>query len=66
MPSPDASHSKTNGLEKPGKARIGKLLITYFIIWKYFSAPYFHWKTFFFFKSVIGEVTWENPFTNFL
>ena len=60
MPSPTTSHSKTNGLENSGKDRIGKLLITSFIIWKYFSTPSFHWKASLFYQiserwSDLGE-----------
>ena len=66
MPSLDASHSKTNGLEKSGNARIGQFLITSFTLWKYFLAPSFHWKAYFFIKSLRGEVSWDNLFTTLM
>ena len=66
MPSPDASHYKTNGLEKSSNSRIGQLLISSFILWKYFSAHSCHCKAYLFVKLVRGEESWDNPLTNFI
>lgn len=66
MPNPLASHSKINGLEKSGHARIGGSVTTVLRFWKASVAVVNHPKAFFFNRAVRGPTIVPYPFINFL
>ena len=66
IPSPDASHSKTNGCVKSGNASMGQLLITSLSLSKARCAVSDELNAPFFVKSIRGAKSYEKPLMNFL
>ena len=64
IPTPEASHSSTEGLEKLGKESNRQLLIISFIFWIYFSSSLLQINAPFLVRYVKGAVYREYPLTN--
>jgi len=67
MPTLDASHSSSKGLEKFGKAIMVVLLSKNFILWKALSCFSSQWNVLYFFTNLLsGEARLEKLGTNLL